>query len=120
MGLRSWFFGKKIPPQRPVDDWQVGDLGECIEDDWAYFWPCNPRCGDLVRVAQVYSVGGGRFLRLVGKPPIYGWAAKGFRKITPKNEECAQEFREWLKNKISQPDTAGTTQYSSPRPGSIA
>jgi hypothetical protein len=92
----SWLgklFGRKAPT--PVDlrgwneDWQVGDLAVCIEDEWGRVHCAAPVKGDVLRVSALMegcaSTGNKMIsgLRFEGKPQNLAWHCGAFRKIRP-------------------------------------
>lgn len=93
-----------------MDDWNVGDLAECIDDNWGEGDDGPPYCpvkGRLYRVTEVESP----TCCEVHRPHIYLcfgdvsndaiFISTSFRKVTPRDEPCSEEFRAMLKDKIS-------------------
>ena len=37
------------------EDWQVGDIAECVADDWADWQEFNPKKGDILTVSSLYE-----------------------------------------------------------------
>lgn len=117
----SWwnpFKRKSAPPSKsnePRDqrqaseDWQVGDLAECIDEDWPRVWGVtHPSKGQILRVAAVDEGEDCIFgiqiivLRFEGWGK-YGWDNRNFRKLRPTTEPAEQEFTVWLKDKLRKP-----------------
>jgi hypothetical protein len=70
------------------DNWQVGDLAVCINDEWDGCLAGNPRRGDILRVS------------FYGKNQRHGWSAEMFRKIRPDTEPCDAEFTALIKRGV--------------------
>jgi hypothetical protein len=104
-------FGRKAPPTQQAivdrremnEDWQIGDLAECIADSWHIPDQCSPRVGDILRVSGVID---GTVmltnvlviaLRFEGKPANMGWICTGFRKLRPLHEPCEADFKALIK-----------------------
>lgn len=99
MSLRSWLFGTDPGPidlRSMNEDWQRGDLAECIFDDWIFRIPDSPQVGDILRVSEVcegVSFGARIYtLSFEGKDPRQGWATQCFRKIRPVHEPAEASF----------------------------
>ena len=37
------------------EDWQVGDIAECVLDDWLDLQEFNPKKGDILTVSSLYE-----------------------------------------------------------------
>lgn len=79
------------------DDWQVGDLAECLAEGWQDVWPYNPMRGDILRVSKLGLFDSELALGFYGKPQRHGWQACAFRKIKPDAEPCEEEFTVLIK-----------------------
>ncbi|MGJ0508905.1 MAG: hypothetical protein ACR652_17615 [Methylocystis sp.] len=81
------------PGSRATDDWQAGDLGECVDDGpWSFMgaYPMDgPKKGALVRVTAVSIVFGFDALALEGLP--HWWQASAFRKLRPNQAEGSRK-----------------------------
>ncbi len=82
-----WPFSRRKPPATTplpplvAETWRVGDVAECIRDDWAV--PAGaraPQRGARHIVAQV-EVDVHAFVALIGYPSEDLWLGYGFRKI---------------------------------------
>ena len=68
------------------EDWQVGDIAECVADDWVRWQEFNPKKGDILTVSRLYegpSINGNvicSYLLFEGKPNDAGWHCIYFRK----------------------------------------
>ena len=71
------------------EDWKVGDLAECICDDWSVPLTCNPKKGEFLTVSRVSDDGdqvvdGRRFqfhaLEFFDKPRGAAWHCASFKK----------------------------------------
>jgi hypothetical protein len=71
------------------EDWQVGDLAECVLDDWVSDHPLNPKKGEVLTVSFVDHYGeqvleGMRLLfsvlGFVEKPSLQAWHSQSFKK----------------------------------------
>jgi hypothetical protein len=85
----------------PTDDWQPGDLAECMESRWliiATGMKCDgPRMGQILRVDAVDEVDGLVGLSFEGLD--FWWAAACFRKVKPRQTEaCDKWFKKQLQN----------------------
>jgi hypothetical protein len=103
--VRGWLnrlFGRADAPSMPAapsspprdergwaEDWQVGDVAECIADDWHVESTFNPKRGDVLTVSgliegvtadglTIFSA-----LAFEGKPPGNWWDNRNFRKHRP-------------------------------------
>ena len=108
-----WPFRKRRPAVRDCrilsEDWQIGDLAECIADGFVDSDEIDPKKGDVLRVSDVceginpkYNV---RFigLRFESKPQHRGWDNRGFRKIRPEQKAADQSWSEWLRDALTKP-----------------
>ena len=95
---------KWVPPEgngRCTEDWQAGDLAECIDDEpWFDLRTGSlsdgPKHGDLLRVSGISMVFGHVLLRFYGGPDRF--SADSFRKITPRQDEaCTDAFKRQMK-----------------------
>ena len=87
-------------PQRPpmTEDWQPGDMAECVKDGWLHGPEKRPRRGSrsmVVRVVEGRSMSGElghglELFRYAGR-----WDATAFRKL-PGAEDKAEDEREVL------------------------
>lgn len=100
-------------PPSPVDrremneDWTVGDLAECIADNWSkQDFPGNPRVGDVLRVSGVtegIALGSNHLIIALGfesKQANLYWDCTSFRKLRPALDPAEDEFTVWLKDRI--------------------
>ncbi|WP_062770454.1 hypothetical protein [Sphingopyxis terrae] len=113
MTFLARLFGRKPKPTQPIDrrgwseDWQVGDLAQCISDKWYRQWAENPKRGDVLRVCGLVegiSTTGEDIisaLQFESKPANRSWAENMFQKIRPA-EQC---FTEAMRNLLRQPVT---------------
>ena len=68
------------------EDWQVGDIAECVADDWLEWQEFNPKKGDILTVSSLYegpTLNGEilfSYLFFEGKPNDAGWHCISFRK----------------------------------------
>ena len=85
------------------DDWQGGDLAECLTENWDYDWSYNPRVGDILRVSVVGLHLGELALGFESKPQRHGWEASAFRKIRSDAEPCEAEFTALIKRGARKP-----------------
>lgn len=118
----SWwnpFKRKSAPPpksnepddqRQASEDWQAGDLAECIDDNWPpILGVTHPKLGDVLRVSAVDEGADFLFgiqiivLRFEGRPQTLGWDNRHFRKLRPTLEPAEQEFTVWLKDKLRKP-----------------
>lgn len=84
----------------PTDDWQAGDLAECLESRWLIVSTgdkCEgPSLGQILRVEAVDEADGLKGLAFEGLN--YWWAAACFRKIRPQQREaCSPAFADKMK-----------------------
>lgn len=108
-----WPFRKRKP--RLIDrrvmneDWRVGDLARCVDDEWLPKDAIDPKINDVLRVSEVME---GQCetgpilmfgLRFEGKPSNRAWAALAFRKIRQVQTAADQSFREWLREALRRP-----------------
>jgi hypothetical protein len=82
------------------DNWQVGDLAVCINDEWDGCLAGNPRRGDILRVSKSGYLGDVFGLGFYGKNQRHGWSAEMFRKIRPDTEPCDAEFTALIKRGV--------------------
>lgn len=93
------------------DDWQVGDLAECIAASWAPSRVDGPKAGDRLRVsALIEGMCNDGVLRsclgFEGKPPRAAWACQGFRKIRPRIAPADASFTAELRQRLKAGDPA--------------
>lgn len=102
MTWRNLFRRRARPaPERPPinEDWRVGDLAVCVEDNWSP-GVVGPRAGEISRVVDVYpglcarTGMPGWGLRFAGYHE--GFGAICFRKVQPDAEPAEASFAEFL------------------------
>ena len=118
MSFFTRLFGRDRQPEPPRDlrnmneDWQVGDLAECLSGLWDY--PFGPVKGGIYRVACVVkgplasgpdkgAIVYGLVLKEFGTE---SWLCTGFRKIRPLHEPCEAEFAELIRRPVRKRETA--------------
>lgn len=84
-----------------ADNWELGDLAECINDDWGDDIPASsplPARGDKLMVSGVKNIrlNGDAYvvLTFISIGPDYRYWAEHFRKINPKGEDQRIPTRE--------------------------
>lgn len=96
-----------------MDDWKVGDLAECIDDDWGCGDDIPPFCpvkGNLYRVTDIENPTccevhrNHLYLEFGAVCTGTTFIALQFRKVTPRHEPCSAEFREQIKNLSRAPE----------------
>lgn len=107
-----WPFRKRPPKvvdrRHMNEDWCVGDLAECISDDFHPADSLDPKTGDVLRVTGVSDVlhrQNLRFfaLRFEGKPQEWSWECTAFRKLRPVQTAADQSFSAWLRDSLRRP-----------------
>lgn len=106
MSLWSRLFGRKPPaPRPPVDrrgwteDWQVGDLAQCLVDQFDGPTLQDPKRGEVLRVAGLWEgvdIRGAFILSglsFEGRSPNSFWVQSAFRKIRPAEQCFIDEMR---------------------------
>lgn len=89
------------------EDWQAGDLAECVHDDWLdRTIAANPSKGDVLRVVDLYEntdqLGRPVFcLTFEGKPWDLSWTCTAFRKLRPSLTACTDGWAEWLQGRVT-------------------
>jgi hypothetical protein len=95
--VKFWPFNSRQAPVSPAgekprdergwnEDWQVGDLAECVADDLAIQLCYNPKKGDVLTVSQLTEGPNVSGLSLTsalcfeGRPQRYSWHCLHFRK----------------------------------------
>ena len=107
--MRLWPFGKRRVAATECDrSWKVGDLGECVRDDWhgPVSIPADvPRVGDLVKVHAIHWLDDhDHHLFLVVKPDVtWQLAASHFRKIVIQHEPAKTCFAEAMRDLLPKP-----------------
>jgi len=103
----GWFRKKPAPPKdlrEWNEDWQIGDLAKCVEDDWVDCGSLAPSVGQIYRVSDVYeglvwqenaiSIG----LSLEGFDQINAWRCTAFQKLRPEIKAADAKFTAAIKN----------------------
>lgn len=115
----SWwnpFKRKAAPPSTPPqddrnmsEDWAVGDLAECISDQWPPLPGIkHPRMGQILRVTEVNEGADVIFGILIIALGFEGmgnmtWDNRSFRKLRPTIDPAEEEFTVWLKDELRKP-----------------
>jgi hypothetical protein len=88
-----WPFNRKPETAPPLidkrgwnEDWQVGDIAECINDNWDFASPQDPKVGDVLTVSGLRGDEKTKkgvvisALKFEGKCQYDSWHCKGFIK----------------------------------------
>lgn len=92
------------------EDWSPGDLAVCIADDWNPLVSCDPKRGDILRVAKVRD-GVGRhgsdearhYMLVFQGNPHNAYECAAFQKLRPEIEPASDEFIAELKSRLGMP-----------------
>lgn len=106
-----WPFKKKPKDERGwTDDFNVGDLVKCTNDDWQTASPFHPAKDDILRVSALDEGLGdsGALVSVLvfeGKPKNLAWENRCFKKL-PKDTTEAED-KNWLRDLLNTPAKQG-------------
>lgn len=109
LGRAKPSFDTPPPPEDSPEDWQVGDMAECIGCGSAWFSTDGmillggPQPGEVRMVAKVSTDSGPQALHFERYGMSYAFAASYFRKITPKADEAVRAEPAWVADLIGAP-----------------
>ena len=114
VSLWSRLLGRKRPPviidRREYNDWRVGNLAVCVNDDWTEEAPPHiplPKIGEIFRVREIRDRVGLMNCRcyfLYFESPFdYGYESRNFRKAVEDNRAAETEFTALIKRPARKP-----------------